>query len=262
MRRAVTIGAWLVAFALVAEVAADKIDTLTSALLTDGSYRVRVQAALTLGKLKVREGRAVQALVEALRDDNEGVRAVAAAALGKIRDPAATDALRALAGSGSKVVRAQAEKALAEIQHAPGGSSVQPARRARYFLSVSPLDAGKADPASAKRIQDRALLLLGRIDGVTLDENGGAPLRFQVESRLTNLSVSPPDPTGKVKTECDARLIVATHPEKSIKMMATVGGSIDGTSDPSDIEASRSACLDDMAQQIAEKVQSFLETQR
>src|SRR5207302_2123704 len=55
---------------------ADKIDDLTRALMQDPSYKVRVQAALVLGKLNDR--RAVPALMQALKDENESVRGVAA----------------------------------------------------------------------------------------------------------------------------------------------------------------------------------------
>jgi hypothetical protein len=86
-------------------------------------------------------------------------------------------------------------------------------------------------------------------------------MRFYVDGNITNLSATRPDSSGRVRTDCDARLVVATWPERSIKMMASVGGSIEGSADPSDVAASRTACLDDLAQQIAEKVQSFLDTQ-
>ena len=255
---------------------ADKVDALTSALLGDPSYRVKVQAALTLGKLKIREGRAVQALIEALRDDSEAVRGVAAGSLGKIGDPSASDALRALASQdASAFVRAQAQKAAAEIakstQASSGsrsgamagtGAAAGSGARARWFLDVSEISPGKADAASAKRVSEHVVAALARIPNVTLSPEAGAPLRFHVEGNITNLAATPPDATGKVRTDCDARFIVATWPDKSIKMMATVGGSLDGTAEPSDLAASRSACLGDLASQIAEKVQTFLETQR
>src|SRR5689334_9191208 len=63
---------------------ADKIDELTRAVIQDPSYKVRVQAALVLGKLGDR--RAVPTLIQALNDDNETVRGVAATSLGRLGD--------------------------------------------------------------------------------------------------------------------------------------------------------------------------------
>ncbi|MGZ3426598.1 MAG: HEAT repeat domain-containing protein, partial [Polyangia bacterium] len=70
---------------------ADKIDDLTRTLMQDASYKVRVQAALVLGKLNDR--RAVPALIQALHDENETVRGVAATSLGRIGDKSASNAL-------------------------------------------------------------------------------------------------------------------------------------------------------------------------
>src|SRR5689334_25339666 len=88
---------------------ADKIDDLTRPLMQDPSYKVRVQAALVLGKLNDR--RAVPALLSALRDENESVRGVAAASLGRLGDRSAASALQQLAtGDTSEFVRSQARK--------------------------------------------------------------------------------------------------------------------------------------------------------
>src|SRR4051794_34450997 len=89
---------------------ADKIDDLTRALMQDSSYKVRVQAALVLGKLGDR--RAVPALIQALKDENETVRGVAATSLGRLGDPRAADGLLKATNDGAEFVRAQAKKAL------------------------------------------------------------------------------------------------------------------------------------------------------
>src|SRR5262245_11936980 len=88
--------------------AADKIDDLSRTLTTDPSYKVRVQAALVLGKL--RDRRAVPALQVALKDENESVRGVAAQALGQIADKSAANALQEAVNDPSEFVRNQAKK--------------------------------------------------------------------------------------------------------------------------------------------------------
>src|SRR3954465_5240763 len=87
---------------------ADKIDDLTRALMQDPSYKVRVQAALVLGKLL--DKRAVPALMQALKDENESVRGVAATSLGRIGDKGAANALLEATNDSSEFVRTQAKK--------------------------------------------------------------------------------------------------------------------------------------------------------
>jgi hypothetical protein len=82
------------------------------ALKKDGSHKVRTQAALVLGREKVRE--AVPALCQALTtDDSESVRIAAATALGRIGDIAGRRSLEeARHTDPDPRVRAAAEKAL------------------------------------------------------------------------------------------------------------------------------------------------------
>lgn len=61
--------------------------------LSDTSARARIKAADDLGKLEGLAKEAVPSLIERLGDNNETVRAAAAHALGKIRDPASIPAL-------------------------------------------------------------------------------------------------------------------------------------------------------------------------
>src|SRR5262245_24967154 len=92
-----------------------KVQELCRELLDDSTnYKVRVQAALVLGRLG--DTAAVPALTKALADSNKTVRAIAAQALGQIGDAGAAEALRTLlAREGDTFVRTQAEKALASL---------------------------------------------------------------------------------------------------------------------------------------------------
>ncbi len=120
---------------------ADKIDDLTRALMQDPSYKVRVQAALVLGKLNDR--RAVPALMQALRDENESVRGVAATSLGRIGDRSAANALMQATNDSSEFVRAQARKALEAVSSAPS-VAVAPRAGAKFYLAVGFQGGGKA----------------------------------------------------------------------------------------------------------------------
>src|SRR3954451_17031558 len=99
--------ALLLVVALGERAEADKIDDLTRALMQDPSYKVRVQAALVLGKLN--DKRAVPALIQALHDENETVRGVAATSLGRLGDRSSANALMVASSSdASEFVRSQA----------------------------------------------------------------------------------------------------------------------------------------------------------
>ena len=94
--------------------AANKVDALTGALLTDPIFKVRTHAALLLGKLGDKD--AIDSLVKALGDDNKTVRAMAAQSLGKLGGDKATVALKSLLQRESDpFARGQAEKALATL---------------------------------------------------------------------------------------------------------------------------------------------------
>jgi HEAT repeat protein len=90
-------------------------------------FKVRVGAAFGLGKL--RDPAAVQALAKALGDDRKEVRVEAAVALGKIGDPSAVDALAGALGDAKAEVRAAAAAALARIGGEPATATLLRALR-------------------------------------------------------------------------------------------------------------------------------------
>lgn len=93
---------------------ADDEATLVRDLASAGDFRVRVAAALALGKLKTSGARA--ALSKALKDAHPAVRAAAAAALGALGDAAALPALRAaLAREASSDVKAQIDTTIKRL---------------------------------------------------------------------------------------------------------------------------------------------------
>ena len=248
---------------------ADRVETLTTSLLSDPSWRVRVQAAITLGKLKARERRALQALKEALRDDNDGVRAVAAETLGHLGDASVKDALQALLNDSAPTVAAEAKKAIDLIDHpvaeSGGGGAATAggggdARAARWYLQVSNFSAGVAPAEALHKLHERTLRSLGNVAGLTLDAAAPAPRgRYFLDGTIATLTTSPPDSSGHVNTECSVNITLATLPDKSIKMFGSCGGIVGGTAEPRDIEGARNDCLVDAAKQISEKISTFLE---
>jgi HEAT repeat protein/beta-lactamase regulating signal transducer with metallopeptidase domain len=115
--------------------------------LSDDEHEVRLSAVETLGKL--RDPRAVQALIQALQQDPDPkVRAMAAWALGEIEDPAAVSALSTALGSDEdEQVRVQAAEALGNIE------------------DVSAIDAlGEAAQDPAVEVRRAAVDALGNMD--------------------------------------------------------------------------------------------------
>ncbi len=83
-----------------------RTDYLINLLKTGGSYRVKVQAAQTLGKIRCRE--ALPALIESLKDPDEPVVVASAAAIAEIGDPSALAAIeQARRTASSQPVKAQ-----------------------------------------------------------------------------------------------------------------------------------------------------------
>ena len=140
-----------------APASADKIDDLTRALMQDPSYKVRVQAALVLGKLD--DKRAVPALIQALHDENETVRGVAATSLGPHRRQGRGQ--RAHAGrrrDPSEFVRTPGEegaRAGRRRRHDAGGRRRPKRARASMWPSTSPARA-RAAPSTRKLVRDGA----------------------------------------------------------------------------------------------------------
>jgi hypothetical protein len=262
----------LFVLALAARADADKIDDLTRALMQDPSYKVRVQAALVLGKLADR--RAVPALIQALHDENDSVRGVAATSLGKLGDRSAAGALQASAtGDSSDFVKSQARKALELLANAGGGGPVLAARPgAKFFVAVDFASGGKAGPEYVRLVREGLQKELQKLPNVTLAVSGGGsgpPSRAQLSSKhlqgfvidgnIQRLSSSPA--SGGQTIDCDLKAFVATFPERSIKMMTTEGASLQTGSGPGDVDSGKRDCLAAAVEAVREDVGKFLRTQ-
>jgi len=118
-------------FALAGRSYAQDIPAAERDLLSADDFRLRVSAALLLGKARPPEARSL--LERALHDSNPTVRTAAAAALGALGDPAAASALdRAALAESSPGARAQMRTASLALQRAAQG----PWRDARYVVQL------------------------------------------------------------------------------------------------------------------------------
>lgn len=177
-RRGAGIGALAVALALLAAGAASadaRTDYLLEMLKNGGSYRVRVQAATTLGKIRCEE--AVPALVSALEDDHELVVISAATSLGQIGDTSVIDEMeKAAASAPSKAARSQIEASLRILRALTPEGDVERVRSAEPQLLIRVDAMGNSSSEQREDICElmRRIVIgkLKREPGVVLQEEG------------------------------------------------------------------------------------------
>ena len=247
---------------------AAKVDELCRTVVDSSSnYKVRVQAALVLGKLG--DARAVQPLIKALGDENRTVRGIAASALGQIGDPAALDPLRDLVRRESdSFVKGQAEKAVAALAAAGGGAGKQ---GAKIYVNFGGFVGGvkSAGPEAAKILHDALSRELGKLPIVTLDARrrptsttSASPACRASTSTATSRSSRTAIGGGGSETSCDVKVMVARWPQKSIIMWTNAGASVQSGSRPRDKENARQDCLEASARGLGEDLVEFPEGTR
>ena len=239
-----------------------KVDDLVRAVTEDTNYKVRVQAALVLGKLG--DPRAVQPLIKALADQNKTVRGIAASALGQLGDSAAVDPLRGLLRRETDpFVRGQAEKAMAALAGGGGG------KRAKIYVNFGAFGGGvkSAGPEASKIIHEALSRELGKLPIVTLTLNpadqhnfGKSGMSgFYIDGNITRLEDS--SGGGGAETSCDVKVMVARWPQKSIIMWTNAGASVQSGSRPRDRENARKECLEASARGLSEDLVNVLKAQ-
>ena len=243
-----------------------KVETVCRTLNTDTNYKIRVQAALVLGKMGDPSG--APCLMRALDDANRTVRAVAAEALGQLGDRDSLQALRGLAKSDpDPFVRTQAEKAVAVLAAAPSGGGAGPAGKAKIFLAFGPFSGGVKQAAGepVRIVHDTLQNELGKIPTITLAANTapvgkpGGPAGFWIDGNISKLD----DVTSGAgsETSCGVKVMVARWPSKSIISWTSAEASVQAGSRPRDRENARRECLEATASQLAEDLAKFLKAQ-
>ena len=247
-----------------------KVEDLCKALLEDSNYKVRVQAAIVLGRLG--DVSAVPSLNKALDDANKTVRGIAALALGQIGDAAAADPLRALLQHEvDPFVKAQADKALATLRTAAAASAATASagKKAKIYLSFGPFTGTSKTigPDAARVIHDVLQRELSKLqlvtptlsaaDQKTFPKSG--MLGFFIDGNITRLDDTPSG--GGSETSCDVKVLVARWPSKSIILWTNAGASLQSGSRPRDKESARHDCLEASAGQVAEDLTKFFKLQ-
>jgi hypothetical protein len=207
---------------------ADRVDRLIKILKTDPSYKVRLQVAIALGKLK--DKRAVGALIFTLRDSNETVQGIAAAALGQIGDRRAVPSLKALESrTSNSFVRRQAQKALSVLGGGgDGGAGGGIKKGARFFVTVGKL--GNKSNKGGKRLSEalgKALTKhFDKSSNVTTTwTGGGKPSAAALAKRRMKgfvldasiLSMTHKQSGSNIEITCAIRVTLSTYPANSMK---------------------------------------------
>src|SRR5688500_1551861 len=162
-----------------------RTDYLTRMLRTSTQFRVRVQAALTLGEIGDRAS--LPALVQALEDDESSVQVAALAALARIGDPSVIEPVRARTRDRNATVSRQARTALRTLEQIAQRAGTAPTTGAaiappstgtpRFYIGLG----GMGNRAGVRGDEAKALLRrylaeqVGSASGVVLTPEGETP---------------------------------------------------------------------------------------
>ena len=133
-----------------------RADYLISLLKNGSSYRVKIQAAQSLGRIQCRE--AIPALEDALDDESSHVVIAAAAALGEIGDPAAIPALKTASRKGhSAAVINQIQATIRLLQDlmpeaGPDKNDVAATAESEFLIKVDAM--GNSSTSSTEGVTD------------------------------------------------------------------------------------------------------------
>jgi len=150
------------------------LDELVEQLKSASDFRVRVSAALQLGKSLT--GDAAQPLEAALHDSNASVRAAAAAALKNLGDQAALPVLKAHRSDKSEAVRAQVAAAIKSLEEE---RLTGPKPKVLIKIGMMKNGSGVKSKRIESELADSSRRKLGELPGVRVlaaDGSGSAPV--------------------------------------------------------------------------------------
>jgi HEAT repeat protein len=204
---------------------AARIEDVESSLARDRSYKVRVDAALVLGRL--RQTRSIPALIGALRDPHQAVRASAALALGRIGSPIARDAVAKAAQDPSLLVRRMALGALKRLggqapppaEPAPPRAPAirpRPGRKLTFEVKAMGDTSRRAGPALRSHMRDVVLDQLRPFGDVAAREHEGM---FAIDGVIKDLSTATRD--GDVQVSCAVQLVLSRQPGGGVFLLTS-----------------------------------------
>jgi hypothetical protein len=196
-----------------------KIEDVEESLSRESSFKVRVEAALILGRLH--QVRSVPALVGALRDPEPGVRAAAAESLGEIGSILPREALVSSLTDPEPAVRRAARTALRRLggdegPRAPGEPDIRRHAAPTTSFEVNPIgDPGhRAGPVLQSHMRDFLIDQLRPFGDVDPGQRRGT---YAVDGVIKSLSLAT---TGRdVEVSCAVQLVISRQPSGGVFML-------------------------------------------
>ena len=224
--------------------AQDRTEYMIRLLRTSDSFRVRAQAALSLGRVDTTP-EVVRALSQALGDEHPSVRTAAAASLERLGDPSALGALRNRRSDRDSTVRNAIESAIRALERvartqprSTDGTSTSGSRGpARYYIGVG---MPGAQAAVDRTVLDRARELISSrlrdMDGVVIapdDESTAAARRVLSQRSLTGYyldsSIVSVEATGD-GTRAVVSMTIQTYPGRDMRAILRGAATVPGAS--------------------------------
>jgi hypothetical protein len=199
---------------------APRIEDVEDSLVHDRSYKVRVDAALILGKLRQRH--AVPALIVASKDSHPAVRASAVRSLGLIGDADGRDAVQTALHDPVPTVRHMARDALRGfaggddgVAREAGGPSIR-RRPARLSIEVRPVGdpRNQAGPVLRSHMRDFLVEQLRPLGDVSAEETRAT---YAVGGVIKSLAIARGG--ADVEVICAVQLIVMREPGHALFLM-------------------------------------------
>lgn len=218
-------------------------------LQSSDAFRVRVQAALSLGRVEG-DPEVVRALSDALSDDHPAVRTAAAASLERLADPSALPALKARQKERDAGARRAINRAITALERVArtrprstgGSSSGRATRGGRFYVGVGVPGAvaGRLDRATLERTRAFLVSQVRAIDGVQIappDESRrdaervlskGSLSGFYLDSSITKVEQTPQGLRVAVS------IVINTYPGRSMRAMLNGAATVPGGSGDAD----------------------------
>lgn len=222
--------------------------------LRSNDFRLRMRAALELGKLKQPPARGP--LEAALNDEKAAVRAAAAAALKSLGNRKSLPALQRASNDSSEAVRSQVAAAIRSLDSATGVAYV-------VGLGAVESDPTVDDRRAGKYLRKAARRRLGRLPQVKMkaggDNTAGLP-ELLLDARISSVNVKRSGPSLAVSAKVD--FVLSRMPGREIKGRltgaATVHGDAVSENNPKDVKRLQMEAVEAAADSALENVDRAL----
>ena len=218
---------------------AQRTGYLVRMLQTSETFRVRVQAAISLGRLEA-SSEIVAGLTAGLQDDHPGVRTACAASLERLGDPGSLAALQAVSRDSDRGARRAIQSAIRTLERAARAAPPEaptPSGNARFYVGVG--DPGNQASVDRGTLQAATTFLrtyVQEIDGVELAperESQAAAQRVLTRQRLAGFYVD--SSIVRVEqadggTRAVVSVIVNTYPGRDMRAILNGAATVRGAS--------------------------------